>query len=413
MAVVAAAVAAYALTRGAAQGDAALAAAASRGAAGSAASGAGGPPVSVSLVTVQKRDVDVMLDATGTVTALNSVEVRPQIAQHHHQGAHPRGPVRHAPASCCSRSTRATTRSTSPRRGRSSPRTRRRWPTRSASWRAAGPVRAELHLAGRGRHQPDAGRCRSAPWSRPTARRSRRRRSRLSYSRIAAPTRGTRRRDQRLPRQLRAAEPARAGDDHPARPDRRRLQPAAAQPRPRRWRRCAAAAARSRRRCPKAAAQLPGKLQFVDNAVDAASGTVQGQGRVRQPGRAALAGRLRQRPRSTVQTLKGASVDSAGGDHPERRAARWSTSSTPAARRRRGRSRCSTPSGDDAAVSGVKAGERVVARRPAEPASRGDAWSSAPGRRRRAAGAAAPRRRLRRRRRRLGPAGGGAGVPSA
>ena len=48
--------------------------------AGSAASGAGGPPVSVSLVTVQKRDVDVMLDATGTVTALNSVDVRPQIA---------------------------------------------------------------------------------------------------------------------------------------------------------------------------------------------------------------------------------------------------------------------------------------------------------------------------------------------
>ena len=32
------------------------------------------------MVTVQRKDVDVMLDATGTVTALNSVDVRPQIA---------------------------------------------------------------------------------------------------------------------------------------------------------------------------------------------------------------------------------------------------------------------------------------------------------------------------------------------
>ncbi len=36
--------------------------------------------MSVTTVVVQKRDVDVMLDATGTVTALNSVDVRPQIA---------------------------------------------------------------------------------------------------------------------------------------------------------------------------------------------------------------------------------------------------------------------------------------------------------------------------------------------
>jgi RND family efflux transporter MFP subunit len=77
--VVAAAAAAFMLTRGAATGDAALAAG-TPGAPGSAASGSGGPPVSVTLVTVQKRDVDVMLDATGTVTALNSVEIRPQIA---------------------------------------------------------------------------------------------------------------------------------------------------------------------------------------------------------------------------------------------------------------------------------------------------------------------------------------------
>lgn len=47
--------------------------------AGPAASG-GGALVSVTTVLAQKRDVDVMLDATGTVAALNSVEIRPQIA---------------------------------------------------------------------------------------------------------------------------------------------------------------------------------------------------------------------------------------------------------------------------------------------------------------------------------------------
>ena len=41
---------------------------------------AGGPPISVTTVAVQKRDVDVMLEATGTVTSLNSVDVRPQVA---------------------------------------------------------------------------------------------------------------------------------------------------------------------------------------------------------------------------------------------------------------------------------------------------------------------------------------------
>ena len=46
----------------------------------SSASAAAGPPVSVTTVVVQKKDVDVMLEATGTVTALNSVDIRPQIA---------------------------------------------------------------------------------------------------------------------------------------------------------------------------------------------------------------------------------------------------------------------------------------------------------------------------------------------
>ena len=45
--------------------------------AGPAASGA---PVSVTTVVVQKRDVDVMLETTGAVASINSVEVRPQVA---------------------------------------------------------------------------------------------------------------------------------------------------------------------------------------------------------------------------------------------------------------------------------------------------------------------------------------------
>lgn len=55
----------------------------------SAASTAGGPapaasgsgaPISVTAVRAQKRDVDVMLEATGTVTPLNSVDVRSQVS---------------------------------------------------------------------------------------------------------------------------------------------------------------------------------------------------------------------------------------------------------------------------------------------------------------------------------------------
>lgn len=46
----------------------------------SAASGAGGPPVSVSTVRAEKRDYEVRLEATGTVTALNSVDVKPQVS---------------------------------------------------------------------------------------------------------------------------------------------------------------------------------------------------------------------------------------------------------------------------------------------------------------------------------------------
>lgn len=48
-------------------------------AAGSASAAAGGP-VSVTLVRAEKRNVDVQLDATGTVSALVSVDVKPQVS---------------------------------------------------------------------------------------------------------------------------------------------------------------------------------------------------------------------------------------------------------------------------------------------------------------------------------------------
>ena len=56
----------------------AVVAAASAPASG-AASAAGGA-ISVTTVRAQKRDVDVMLETTGTVTALNSVDIRPQVS---------------------------------------------------------------------------------------------------------------------------------------------------------------------------------------------------------------------------------------------------------------------------------------------------------------------------------------------
>lgn len=56
------------------------AAGAASGAATAAASGPGGAPVSVSSVRAERRDVEVALDTTGTVTAQNSVDVRPQVS---------------------------------------------------------------------------------------------------------------------------------------------------------------------------------------------------------------------------------------------------------------------------------------------------------------------------------------------
>lgn len=55
-------------------------AAATGAAPASAAASGGGAPVSVSSVRALAKDVDVMLEATGTISALNSVEIRPQVS---------------------------------------------------------------------------------------------------------------------------------------------------------------------------------------------------------------------------------------------------------------------------------------------------------------------------------------------
>ncbi len=44
------------------------------------AAGAGGPPVSVSTVAVKQRDIPVEVEATGTVAALSTVDIKPQVA---------------------------------------------------------------------------------------------------------------------------------------------------------------------------------------------------------------------------------------------------------------------------------------------------------------------------------------------
>ena len=78
---------------------------------------------------------------------------------------------------------------------------------------------------------------------------------------------------------------------------------------------------------PDSAGTVDGKLQFVDNAVDAASGTV----RVK----AEFANKDEQLWPGAFVTVRAGRADAegrerhpAGGDHPERRAARSSTSST-------------------------------------------------------------------------------------
>ncbi|HUP08161.1 MAG TPA: efflux RND transporter periplasmic adaptor subunit [Caldimonas sp.] len=75
-----AALALWAVLRGREAPAAVTAVGAAPAASGTASGPSAGPPVSVTTVRAQRRDVDVVLEATGTVTALNSVDVRPQVS---------------------------------------------------------------------------------------------------------------------------------------------------------------------------------------------------------------------------------------------------------------------------------------------------------------------------------------------
>ena len=144
-----------------------------------------------------------MLEATGTVTALNSVDVRPQIAQRRSPRCTSAKASSSRPASCCSRSTRAPTRPTSPRRRRSSQKDQaaladaQRQLARSRELLAQNFISQGAVDTNQTLVDVAAGGGRADRAAIDAARVG------LGYSRIVAPQRGPRRRDQRLPRQLR------------------------------------------------------------------------------------------------------------------------------------------------------------------------------------------------------------------
>ena len=118
----------------------------------------------------------------------------------------------------------------------------------------------------------------------------------LSYSRIVAPAAGRAGAINVFPGSIGAAGRQRAGDDHPARPDRGLASACRSATSAMRWRRLRGGGGKVTAVLPDGAGTVTGKLKFVDNAVDAASGTVRVKARVREQERAAVAGRVRHRP---------------------------------------------------------------------------------------------------------------------
>ena len=169
----------------------------------------------------------VQIAANGSVTPLNTVEIRAQVSAVVTKVAHPRGAVRQGRrAAVLARRAR---RRGQPGQGAGAARARSRGACRRAAPARAQPRPAgpEVRLAERRRREPDARRdAAGGRQRRPRGDRRGQGRPRLQPHRRAVG--GARRRDQRLRRQPGAAEFAAAGDDHPARPDRGRLHAAAA-----------------------------------------------------------------------------------------------------------------------------------------------------------------------------------------
>ena len=228
----------YAWLRPNATGDASVAGAA---APASSASAPAGPPISVTTVVVQKKDVDVMLEATGTVTALNSVDIRPQIASTITKVQIKEGQFVSAGQPLFALDARndevnVTKARAQLAKDQAALADAERQLARSKdlfaqNFISQGAVDTNQTLVDSARAVVAADR--AAIESAQVG---------LSYSRIVAPAAGRAGAINVFPGQLGPAVRQRARDDHPARPDRGRLQPAAAQPR-----RCAGDAARRRR----------------------------------------------------------------------------------------------------------------------------------------------------------------------
>ena len=280
---------------------------------------ASAPPVSVSLVA-ERRDMPVVLEATGTVSALTSVDVKPQMASvvtqvHVKEGqfvrrgdllftldAQRQANLGKAQAQLAEGSGRAG---------------RREAPVCAQP----GALRAELHLAGRGRHQPGAGRIAAGGGGR----RSRRHR-RGARGPVLRAHRGAQRRARgQIPVvpgsyvqpggaalvTITQLDPISVAFSLPQ----RNLPDALAAGRP--------GAPVQHRGAARGRGTLAGRLQFVDNAVDAATGTV----RVKAGSTTATSacGRgLRRRAHGRAHAQDAVVVPQAAIVH--RRAARWCSS---------------------------------------------------------------------------------------
>ena len=142
---------------------------------------------------------------------------------------------------------------------------------------------------------------------------------------------------------------------------------------------------------PESAGTVTGKLRFVDNAVDAASGTVRVKAEFANKDERLWPGAF-VTVRLAVQTLEGRERDPAGGGHPEPARQDRLRRRCRARRRRRGRSRSSTRAArrSPSPASSRASGSSSTAARTCVPARRVD---RAPGRATAAAAAGAAARR--------------------
>ena len=200
-------------------------------AAGGASRPGGGAPVSVSTVKAVQRDQRVTLEATGTVSSLNTVDIKPQVSSMVDKVHVKEGQFVKRGELLFTLDNRADAVNVTKARAQLARDEAALDDAQTPARAQPRPARPAIRLAERGRRGADAGR---------DAAGGRRRRARprveaaqlgLGYHRITAPSAGRVGAINVFARQLGPAERPGAADDHPARSDRGQLQPAAAQPR--------------------------------------------------------------------------------------------------------------------------------------------------------------------------------------